>query len=167
MAEADGAEFYIRRLTDEDRDDWLSMRQALFTLAFHLRGHGELDVAAPGFVVLARSTVQVRCGLHVGELLFDEHTPLELLSDRVLDLTGHLQKAARPNALLVSSTVYEQIRDKAGFQAARRAPLAQDASFRRYWRLTGGPVPAVLMDAPPPDDIRPFLRIAAHLATAG
>ena len=30
MAEADGAEFYIRRLTDEDRDDWLSMRQALW-----------------------------------------------------------------------------------------------------------------------------------------
>lgn len=55
----------------------------------------------------------------------------------------------------------------AGFAAARRAPLAQDASFRRYWRLTGGPVPAVLMDAPPPEDVRPFLRIAAHLSALG
>jgi len=42
-------------------------------------------------------------------------------------------------------------------------PLAQDASFRRYLRLPG----AVLMDARPPEDIRPFLRIAAHLAGLG
>ena len=28
-------------------------------------------------------------------------------------------------------------------------------------------VPAVLMDAPPPEDIRPFLRIAAHLQGLG
>ena len=48
-----------------------------------------------------------------------------------------------------------------------REPLAQDASFRRYLRLTGGPRPAVLMDAPPPEDIRPFVRIAGHLAGIG
>jgi aminoglycoside/choline kinase family phosphotransferase len=56
---------------------------------------------------------------------------------------------------------------RAGFGAARAAPLAQDASFRRYLRLTGGPRPAVLMDAPPPEDVRPFLRIAAHLVGIG
>lgn len=55
----------------------------------------------------------------------------------------------------------------AGYAAAQAAPLAQDASFRRYLRLTGGPRPAVLMDAPPPEDVRPFLRIAAHLAGIG
>ncbi len=54
-----------------------------------------------------------------------------------------------------------------GFGNARRSPLAQDASFRRYLRLTGGPAPAVLMDAPPPEDVRPFLRIARHLAGIG
>ena len=54
-----------------------------------------------------------------------------------------------------------------GYADARTAPLAQDASFRRYLRLTGGPRPAVLMDAPPPEDVRPFLRIAAHLAAIG
>jgi N-acetylmuramate 1-kinase len=54
-----------------------------------------------------------------------------------------------------------------GYGAARAEPLAQDASFRRYLRLTGGPRPAVLMDAPPPEDIRPFVRIAAHLAGIG
>jgi aminoglycoside/choline kinase family phosphotransferase len=54
-----------------------------------------------------------------------------------------------------------------GYGAAQVAPLAQDASFRRYLRLTGGPRPAVLMDAPPPEDVRPFLRVAAHLAGIG
>jgi hypothetical protein len=54
-----------------------------------------------------------------------------------------------------------------GYAGALAAPLAQDASFRRYLRLTGGRRPAVLMDAPPPEDVRPFLRIAAHLAGIG
>ncbi len=53
------------------------------------------------------------------------------------------------------------------FERARIEPLAQDASFRRYWRLSEGPSPAVLMDAPPPEDVRPFLRIAAHLEAIG
>ena len=56
---------------------------------------------------------------------------------------------------------------RAGFGEAQAAPLAQDASFRRYLRLTGGPRPAVLMDAPPPEDVRPFLTIATHLAGIG
>jgi hypothetical protein len=54
-----------------------------------------------------------------------------------------------------------------GYGSARAEPLAQDASFRRYLRLTAGPRPAVLMDAPPPEDVRPFQRIAEHLAGLG
>jgi aminoglycoside/choline kinase family phosphotransferase len=50
-----------------------------------------------------------------------------------------------------------------GYSAGDAAPLAQDASFRRYLRLPS----AVLMDAPPPEDIRPFLRIAGHLRSLG
>lgn len=57
--------------------------------------------------------------------------------------------------------------ERHGYAQARSAPLAQDASFRRYLRLSGGPRPAVLMDAPPPEDVTPFLRIAAHLAAIG
>jgi aminoglycoside/choline kinase family phosphotransferase len=57
--------------------------------------------------------------------------------------------------------------DRHGYGMARTEPLAQDASFRRYLRLTGGPRPAVLMDAPPPEDIRPFVSIARHLADIG
>lgn len=54
-----------------------------------------------------------------------------------------------------------------GYGQATVAPLAQDASFRRYLRIAGGPRPAVLMDAPPPEDIALFTRIDVHLASAG
>jgi len=54
-----------------------------------------------------------------------------------------------------------------GFGTARAVPLAQDASFRRYLRLLAGPRPAILMDARPPEDIRPFVHLARHLATIG
>lgn len=54
-----------------------------------------------------------------------------------------------------------------GYSIRNAVPLAQDASFRRYLRLTAGPRPAILMDAPPPEDIRPFLHVAAHLAGLG
>jgi aminoglycoside/choline kinase family phosphotransferase len=54
-----------------------------------------------------------------------------------------------------------------GYGAAETAPLAQDASFRRYLRLTGGPRPALLMDAPPPEDIGAFVGIGRHLGGIG
>lgn len=57
---------------------------------------------------------------------------------------------------------------RAGWGEATRAKLAGDASFRRYERLSCNGEPAVLMDAPPPqEDVRPFIRIARHLADLG
>jgi N-acetylmuramate 1-kinase len=53
-----------------------------------------------------------------------------------------------------------------GYAPSDAEPLAQDAGFRRYLRIRGDR-PAVLMDAPPPEDVRPFLRIAAHLRGIG
>jgi aminoglycoside/choline kinase family phosphotransferase len=53
-----------------------------------------------------------------------------------------------------------------GYPPAAVEPLAQDASFRRYLRIRGDR-PAILMDAPPPEDVRPFLRIANHLRGIG
>jgi aminoglycoside/choline kinase family phosphotransferase len=57
----------------------------------------------------------------------------------------------------------------AGFGAAQRAPLAGDASARRYERVTGGPAPAVLMDAPPEagEDVRPFAALTGWLRAQG
>ncbi len=55
-----------------------------------------------------------------------------------------------------------------GWAGAEIAPLAADASFRRYLRLRRSGASAVVMDAPPgKEDVRPFLRVARHLATLG
>ena len=58
--------------------------------------------------------------------------------------------------------------DRAGWGGAEIAPLAGDASFRRYFRVLGPSGNAVLMDAPPPhEDVRPFLKVADHLHRLG
>ncbi len=55
-----------------------------------------------------------------------------------------------------------------GWGDAKRSPLADDASFRRYERLTRGGDSAVLMDAPPEfEDVRPFMAVTQYLQKAG
>ncbi|MGO1305274.1 MAG: aminoglycoside phosphotransferase family protein [Sphingomonas parapaucimobilis] len=55
-----------------------------------------------------------------------------------------------------------------GWEGAVIAPLAGDASFRRYFRVTLDGRRAVLMDAPPPhEDPRPFMAIARWLLAKG
>ncbi|WP_298668053.1 phosphotransferase [uncultured Sphingomonas sp.] len=55
-----------------------------------------------------------------------------------------------------------------GWAGAAIAPLAGDASFRRYFRVTDGARRSVLMDAPPPhEDPRPFIAIARWLIERG
>ena len=56
---------------------------------------------------------------------------------------------------------------QAGFGAARLDPLPSDASARRYTRLLGGPRPALMMEAPPPENTRPFIAIAGHIRGLG
>ncbi len=56
----------------------------------------------------------------------------------------------------------------AGWGDAGIAPLAGDASFRRYFRVRHGEKSAMLMDAPPPnEDPAPFLRAAKWLDANG
>jgi len=55
-----------------------------------------------------------------------------------------------------------------GWHGATRAPLAGDASFRCYERVSLNGRSAVLMDAPPPDeDVGPFLRLTRLLRDMG
>ncbi|MGE0717453.1 MAG: aminoglycoside phosphotransferase family protein [Alphaproteobacteria bacterium] len=62
----------------------------------------------------------------------------------------------------------ERFLERAGWATAERRPLAGDASFRHYLRLTRGGETAVLMDAPPPmEDVRPFLHVAGILSAIG
>jgi aminoglycoside/choline kinase family phosphotransferase len=59
----------------------------------------------------------------------------------------------------------ERLLQGCGFGGANIAPLAADASFRRYDRISGTDGRyAVLMDAPPDkEDVRPFHRVASIL----
>ena len=57
--------------------------------------------------------------------------------------------------------------NQAGFGAARLDPLPSDASARRYTRLLGGPRPALLMEAPPPDVPSLTANTSSALATTG
>ena len=58
--------------------------------------------------------------------------------------------------------------EAAGWGGARVEPLAGDASFRRYFRVSQGGRSAMLMDAPPPhEDPAPFLEVGAWLAANG
>jgi N-acetylmuramate 1-kinase len=68
---------------------------------------------------------------------------------------------------MIRDRLISEFLERNGYSTAHAEPLAQDASFRRYLRLSRGPCPAVLMDAPPPEDIRPFIRIAARLSDIG
>ena len=55
-----------------------------------------------------------------------------------------------------------------GWEGAEVLPLAGDASFRRYFRVSSGDRCAVLMDAPPPhEDPRPFVAVAEWLGSVG
>jgi aminoglycoside/choline kinase family phosphotransferase len=57
---------------------------------------------------------------------------------------------------------------RCGWEGAEIAPLAGDASFRRYFRVRRGDQVAVLMDAPPPhEDPRPFVAVAEWLSELG
>ena len=61
----------------------------------------------------------------------------------------------------------ENFLEMEGWGKARRNLLNSDASFRRYTRLKDKNRRAILMDAPPPEEIGPFISVAQHLTRLG
>jgi class 3 adenylate cyclase len=61
-------------------------------------------------VKLTKAEFKVRCGVNAGLVYFDDATPLETISDRVIDIAGHMQKYAQPNSVMVARKVIEPLR---------------------------------------------------------
>lgn len=66
-------------------------------------------------VKLIRTNFAVRCGVNSGRVFFDDSMPLEAMSERVIDIAGHMQKYAAPNTIAISRTIVEPLMDVAGF----------------------------------------------------
>ncbi|HLB01110.1 MAG TPA: guanylate cyclase [Bacteroidota bacterium] len=62
----------------------------------------------------------VRCGVNSGFVYYDDSVPLEEISDRVIDVAGHMQKHARPNSVCVAKPAIEPLNDREGFEASGR-----------------------------------------------
>lgn len=57
----------------------------------------------------------VRCGINGGLVYIDEEIPLEQISDRVIDIAGHMQKYAKPDCINIAASVIEPLKTRAGF----------------------------------------------------
>ena len=62
----------------------------------------------------------VRCGINQGYVYFDEAIPLEEISDRVIDIAGHMQKNAPPNKICIAKPAIEPLQERNGFVPAGR-----------------------------------------------
>jgi len=62
-----------------------------------------------------RRDFQIRCGVNAGYVYFDETLPLEEMSDRVIDVAGHMQKQAAPNSICIAKPAIEPLQDRSGF----------------------------------------------------
>jgi len=71
-------------------------------------------------VKLMQTPFMVRCGVNAGFVHFDAATPMEAMSDRVIDIAGHMQKHAEPNTVAVARNLVEPLRNVGGFQATSK-----------------------------------------------
>ncbi|MBI4826534.1 MAG: guanylate cyclase [Nitrospirae bacterium] len=65
-----------------------------------------------------RQNFRVRCGVNSGFVYCDESTPMEEMSDRVIDIAGHMQKYAQPNSIFAGKSVVGSLHDRSGFEPA-------------------------------------------------
>ncbi len=57
----------------------------------------------------------VRIGINSGQVLYDEKVPMEEMSDRVIDIAGHLQKYAQENSIYINKRAVDGDIDESGF----------------------------------------------------
>ena len=67
-----------------------------------------------------RRDFKVRCGVNSGEVLFDDTVPMEEMSDRSIDIAGHMQKYADANAIFAGKHVIDEMRAAPEFAPASK-----------------------------------------------
>jgi serine/threonine protein kinase/class 3 adenylate cyclase len=58
----------------------------------------------------------VRCGVNAGEVIFPDDKTVDQVTDFVIDLAGHMQKYAAPNALWIAKEQLDTLKEKGGFR---------------------------------------------------
>ncbi len=67
-----------------------------------------------------RGDFKIRVGVNAGPVLFDEKTPMEEMSDRVIDVAGHMQKYGSVNAIAAPTEIVEPLAKEFPFKSAGR-----------------------------------------------
>jgi class 3 adenylate cyclase len=67
-----------------------------------------------------KQDIKVRCGINSGYVYFDESVPMEEMSDRVIDIAGHMQKYASPNNIFIAKPAIEPTYESEGFTPASK-----------------------------------------------
>jgi class 3 adenylate cyclase/tRNA A-37 threonylcarbamoyl transferase component Bud32 len=61
---------------------------------------------------------RVRCGINAGHVHYDKAQRMEEMSDRVIDVAGHMQKYAAADTIFIARDVLEKASDAEGFKPA-------------------------------------------------
>lgn len=88
-------------------------------------------------VKLMKSEFAVRCGVNAGHVYIDESTPLETVSDRAIDIAGHMQKHAERNTVAIARSIAEPLTDVGEF---RKSDKVVDGYEVLTWRPERGQV---------------------------
>jgi class 3 adenylate cyclase len=62
-----------------------------------------------------KTDFRVRCGINAGYVYYDESLPMEEMSDRVIDIAGHMQKHSAPNTISIAKPAVEPLESRSGF----------------------------------------------------
>ena len=84
-----------------------------------------------------RRYLSVRIGINTGTLLLDDVTDLGKITERDIDIAGHLQKYGCPGELLISGSTHERIANKTDFK--KRWQTIDDTPVYKYHRTFSPP----------------------------
>jgi class 3 adenylate cyclase len=79
-----------------------------------------------------RRYLDIRVGINTGTLLLDDVQDLGRITERDIDIAGHLQKYGRPGELLISASTWERIANKTDFK--KRWQTIDDTVVYKYRR---------------------------------